>query len=197
MEFDDFKEFLDFLNHNKKDNENSIVNLLYFIDWCNNNNHEELLVRLSSEKQSGLGYNSVIDFTTKRIIITRNKLINRIFELGFVAGLGPFPYMILSKKKQQSKIKNSAKLKIEKILQDENLEFTISYIDVQKIVIKRGSNSVVRNMFGSFITKNYLTIFTKANNKYEYVLSIKKNGEFNKMFYWMKSILPVEISLID
>ena len=197
MEFDDFKEFLDFLNHNKKDNENSVVNLLYFIDWCNNNNHEELLVRLSSEKQSGLGYNSVIDFTTKRIIITRNKLINRIFELGFVAGLGPFPYMILSKKKQQSKIKDSAKLKIEKILQDENLEFTISYIDVQKIVIKRGSNSVVRNMFGSFITKNYLTIFTKANNKYEYVLSIKKNGEFNKMFYWMKSILPVEISLID
>ena len=197
MEFDDFKEFLDFLNHNKKDNENSIVNLLYFIDWCNNNNHEELLVRLSSEKQSGLGYNSVIDFTTKRIIITRNKLINRIFELGFVAGLGPFPYMILSKKKQQSKIKDSAKLKIEKILQDENLEFTISYIDVQKIVIKRGSNSVVRNMFGSFITKNYLTIFTKANNKYEYVLSIKKNGEFNKMFYWMKSILPIEISLID
>jgi len=197
MEFDDFKEFLDFLNHNKKDNENSIVNLLYFIDWCNNNNHEELLVRLSSEKQSGLGYNSVIDFTTKRIIITRNKLINRIFELGFVAGLGPFPYMILSKKKQQSKIKDSAKLKIEKILQDENLEFTISYIDVQKIVIKRGSNSVVRNMFGSFITKNYLTIFTKANNKYEYVLSIKKNGEFNKMFYWMKSIIPVEISLIN
>jgi hypothetical protein len=197
MEFDDFKEFLDFLNHNKKDNENSVVNLLDFIDWCNNNNHEELLVRLSSEKQGGLGYDSVIDFTTKRIIITRKKLMNRIFELGFVAGLGPFPYMILSKKKQQSKIKGSAKLKIEKILQDENLEFTISYIDVQKIVIKRGSNSIVRNMLGSFITKNYLTILTKTNNKYEYVLSIKKNGDFSKMFYWMKSILPVEISFID
>jgi hypothetical protein len=197
MEFDDFKEFLDFLNRNKKDNENSVVNLLDFIDWCNNNNHEELLVRLSSEKQGGLGYDSVIDFTTKRIIITRKKLMNRIFELGFVAGLGPFPYMILSKKKQQSKIKDSAKLKIEKILQDENLEFTISYIDVQKIVIKRGSNSIVRNMLGSFITKNYLTILTKTNNKYEYVLSIKKNGDFSKMFYWMKSILPVEISFID
>jgi hypothetical protein len=197
MEFDDFKEFLDFLNHNKKDKENSVVNLLDFIDWCNNNNHEELLVRLSSEKQGGLGYDSVIDFTTKRIIITRKKLMNRIFELGFVAGLGPFPYMILSKKKQQSKIKDSAKLKIEKILQDENLEFTISYMDVQKIVIKRGSNSIVRNMLGSFITKNYLTILTKTNNKYEYVLSIKKNGDFSKMFYWMKSILPVEISFID
>jgi hypothetical protein len=197
VEVDDFKEFLDFLNHNKKDKENSVVNLLDFIDWCNNNNHEELLVRLSSEKQGGLGYDSVIDFTTKRIIITRKKLMNRIFELGFVAGLGPFPYMILSKKKQQSQIKDSAKLKIEKILQDENLEFTISYIDVQKIVIKRGSNSIVRNMLGSFITKNYLTILTKTNNKYEYVLSIKKNGDFSKMFYWMKSILPVEISFID
>jgi hypothetical protein len=197
MEFDDFKEFLDFLNHNKKDNENIVDNLLYFIEWCNNNNYEELLVRLNSEKQGELGYDSVIDFTTKRIIITRKKIINRIFEIGFVAGLGPFPYMILSKKKQQSKIKDSAKLRIEKILHDQNLESIIYYKDILKIVIKRGSNSVVRNMFGSFITKNYMTILTKNNNKYEYILPIKKNGEFNKMSYWMKSILPVEISLIE
>ena len=196
MEFDDFKEFLDSVNHNKKDNENIVDNLLYFIEWCNNNNYEELLVRLNSEKQGGLGYNSVIDFTTKRIIITRKKIINRIFEIGFVAGLGPFPYMILSKKKQQSKIKDSAKLRIEKILHDPNVEYIINYNDILKIIIKRGSNSVVRNMFGSFITKNYMTIFTK-DNKYEYILPIKKNGEFNKMSYWMKSILPVQISLIE
>ena len=196
MEFDDFKEFLDLLNHNKKDNENIVDNLSYFIEWCNNNNYEELLVRLNSEKQGGLGYNSVIDFTTKRIIITRKKISKRIFEIGFVAGLGPFPYMILSKKKQQSKIKDSAKLQIEKILHDQNLECIINYNDILKIVIKKGSNSVVRNMFGSFITKNYMTIFTK-NKKYEYTLPIKKNGELNKMSYWMKSILPVEISLIE
>ena len=196
MEFDDFKEFLDSVNQNKKDNENIVDNLLYFIEWCNNNNYEELLIRLNSEKQGGLGYNSVIDFTTKRIIITRKTIINRIFEIGFVAGLGPFPYMILSKKKQQSKIKDSAKLRIEKILHNHNLKYVINYNDILKIIIKRGSNSVVRNMFGSFITKNYMTIFTK-DNKYEYVLSIQKNGEFNKMSYWMKSILPVQISLIE
>jgi hypothetical protein len=196
MEFDDFKKFLDFLNHNKKDNENIVDNLLYFIEWCNDNNYEELLVRLNSEKQGGLGYNSIIDFTTRRIIITRKTIIKRIFEIGFVAGLGPFPYMILSKKKQQSKIKDSAKLQIEKILHDQNLECIINYNDILKIIIKKGSNSVVRNMFGSFITKNYMTIFTK-NNRYEYTLPIKKNGEFNKMSYWMKSILPVEISLIE
>src|SRR5688500_7126288 len=104
MEFDDFKEFLDSVNQNKKDNENIVDNLLYFIEWCNNNNYEELLVRLNSEKQGGLGYNSVIDFTTKRIIITRKRIINRIFEMGFVAGLGTFPYMILSKYIKQYKI---------------------------------------------------------------------------------------------
>ena len=196
MEFDDFKKFLDFLNHNKKDNENIVDNLLYFIEWCNDNNYEELLVRLNSEKQGGLGYNSIIDFTTRRIIITRKTIIKSIFEIGFVAGLGPFPYMILSKKKQQSKIKDSAKLQIEKILHDQNLECIINYNDILKIIIKKGSNSVVRNMFGSFITKNYMTIFTK-NSKYEYTLPIKKNGEFDKMSYWMKSILPVEISLIE
>ncbi|HEX2305238.1 MAG TPA: hypothetical protein VHH33_03015 [Nitrososphaeraceae archaeon] len=196
MEFDDFKKFLDFLNHNKKDNKNIVDNLLYFIEWCNDNNYEELLVRLNSEKQGGLGYNSIIDFTTRRIIITRKTIIKRIFEIGFVAGLGPFPYMILSKKKQQSKIKDSAKLQIEKILHDQNLECIINYNDILKIIIKKGSNSVVRNMFGSFITKNYMTIFTK-NNKYEYTLPIKKNGEFNRMSYWMKSILPIEISLIE
>lgn len=196
MEFDDFKKFLDFLNHNKKDNENIVDNLLHFIEWCNDNNYEELLVRLNSEKQGGLGYNSIIDFTTRRIIITRKTIIKSIFEIGFVAGLGPFPYMILSKKKQQSKIKDSAKLQIEKILHDQNLECIINYNDILKIIIKKGSNSVVRNMFGSFITKNYMTIFTK-NNRYEYTLPIKKNGEFNKMSYWMKSILPVEISLIE
>jgi len=196
MEFDDFKEFLDSVNRNKKGYETIVDNLLYFIEWCNNNNYEELLVRLNSEKQGELGYDSVIDFTTKRIIITRKKIINRIFERGFVAGLGPFPYMILSKKKQQSKIKDSAKLRIEKILHDPNLEYIINYKDILKIIIKRGSNSVVRNMFGSFITKNYMTIFTK-DNKYEYILSTKKNGELNKMSYWMKSILPVQISLIE
>jgi hypothetical protein len=196
MEFDDFKEFLEFLNHNKKDNENIVENLVYFIDWCNKHNYEELLVRLNSEKQGGLKYNSVIDFTTKRVIITRKKIINRIFEIGFVAGLGPFPYMILSKKKQKAKIKDSAKLQIEKILHDQNLDCIINYNDILKIVIKRGSNSIVRNMLGSFITKNYMTIITK-NNEYEYILPSKKNGEFHKMSYWMKSILPVQISLIE
>ena len=196
MEFDDFKEFLEFLNHNKKDNENIVENLVYFIEWCNKYNYEELLVRLNSEKQGGLKYNSVIDFTTKRVIITRKKIINRIFEIGFVAGLGPFPYMILSKKKQKAKIKDSAKLQIEKILHDQNLDCIINYNDILKIVIKRGSNSIVRNMLGSFITKNYMTIITK-NNEYEYILPSKKNGEFHKMSYWMKSILPVQISLIE
>jgi hypothetical protein len=196
MELEEFKEFLNYINYDKKNNKSEIDNILYFIDWCNNNNYEELLLRLNSERQGGLGYNSIIDFTNKRIIVTRKKIINRIFDMGFIAGLGPFPYMIISQKKQESKIKDSAKLQIDKILHDQNLDCIINYNDILKIVIKRGSNSVVRNMLGSFIAKNYMTIFTK-NNEYEYILPTKKNGEFHKMSYWMKSILPVQISLIE
>ena len=113
-----------------------------------------------------------------------------------MAGLGPFPYMIMSEKKQQSKIKDSAKLQIEKILQDPNLERTITYNDISRIIIKKGSNSLIHKMFGSFITKYYLTIFT-TNNKYEYILPMKKNGDFDKMSYWMKALLPIPISFAD
>ena len=196
MEFKVFKDFLNIANYNKKNNTSGIDNILYFIDWCNNNNYEELLLRVNSERQGGLGYNSIIDFTNKRVIITRKKILNRIFDIGFVAGLGPFPYMILSEKKQQSKIKDSAKLQIEKILQDPNLERTITYNDISRIIIKKGSNSLIHNMFGSFITKYYLTIFT-TNNKYEYILPMKKNGDFDKMSYWMKTLLPIPISFAD
>jgi hypothetical protein len=51
-------------------------------------------------------------------------------------------------------------------------------------------------MFGSFITKYYLTIFT-TTNKYEYVLPMKKNGDFDKMLYWMKTLLPIQISFAE
>lgn len=196
MEFEDFKSFLNSVNYAKKNKKNGIDNILNFVAWCNKNNFEELLLRLNSEKQAGLGYNSLIDFTNKRIIVTRKKLLNRIFDTGFLAGLGPFPYMILSEKNQKSKIKDSAKLHIEKILQDPNLECTFDYTDISKITIKKGANSLVHNMFGSFISKYHLTIFTN-NDKYEHVLPMKKNGDFDKMVYWMTTILPVPISVID
>ncbi|HKO40552.1 MAG TPA: hypothetical protein VJU85_04765, partial [Nitrososphaeraceae archaeon] len=82
MDLEEFKEFLNYINYDKKSNKSEIDNVLYFIDWCNNNNYEELLLRLNSERQGGLGYNSLIDFTNKRIIVTRKKIINRIFDIG-------------------------------------------------------------------------------------------------------------------
>ena len=95
MEFEDFKEFLNIANYNKKNNKSGIDNILYFIDWCNNNNYEELLIRLNSEKQAGLGYNSTIDFTNKRIIITRKKIINIISFFILLYYYLILPYYIL------------------------------------------------------------------------------------------------------
>ena len=31
----------------------------------------------------------------------------------------------------------------------------------------------------------------------EYILPMKKNGDFDKMSYWMKTLLPIPISFAD
>ena len=81
----------------------------------------------------------------------------------------------------------------QRILNDPNLEYSIDYDSVQEVTINRGSNTIVRNMFGSFISKNYLSIITD-NRTYEYVLPAKKNGDFFRMSHWLK-ILPVKVSI--
>ena len=42
----------------------------FFIDWCNQNGMEEIILRLSSEAKGGWSKNFYLDFTTSRIIIT-------------------------------------------------------------------------------------------------------------------------------
>jgi len=80
--------------------------------------------------------------------------------------MGPFPYIILSEKKQLSKIKDSANLDVRKIMNSSDLKYSSDYDLVGKFILSQGSNSVVRNMFGSFITKKYLDIVTQQK-RYE------------------------------
>jgi len=80
--------------------------------------------------------------------------------------MGPFPYIILSEKKQLSKIKDSANLDVRKIMNSSDLKYSSDYDLVGKFILSQGSNSVVRNMFGSFITKKYLAIVTQQK-RYE------------------------------
>lgn len=191
MNLQEFNEFLKYTNNKKHDSD--IQKVKSFMEWCNKNNYEEILLRLSSEEHGGLGNSSIVDFTTKRIITTKRSFLNRFLDIGYVAGMGPFPYMILSKKKQHSKIKNSANFDLKRIINNPNLELSIDYDLVKEIIVNRGSNAIVRNMFGSFISKNYLSIVTSSDT-YQYILPTKKNGDFFKMSHWLK-ILPVKVSI--
>jgi len=188
------QEFNQFLKLTREGRENSdIQKIKMFIDWCNKNNYEEILLRLSSEKDAGLGDNRIIDFTTKRIIITKKSFMKKFLDVGYVAGMGPFPYIILSEKKHTSKIKDSANLDIRKIMNKSDLEYSLDYDLVNEVIVSQGSSSVVRNMFGSFITKNYLTIIADQK-RYEYILPAKKNGDFYRMTHWLQ-VIPVKVSV--
>lgn len=189
------QEFNQFLKLTSEGRENSdIQKIKMFIDWCNKNNYEEILLRLSSEKDAGLGDNRIIDFTTKRIIITKKSFIKKFLDVGYVAGMGPFPYIILSEKKHTSKIKDSAKVDVRKIMNKSDFEYSLDYDLVDEVIVSQGSSSVVRNMFGSFIAKNYLTIITDKQ-RYEYILPTKKNGDFYRMTHWLQ-VLPVKVSVV-
>ncbi len=189
------QEFNQFLKITREGRENSdIQKIKMFINWCNKNNYEEIILRLSSEKDAGLGDNRIIDFTTKRIIITKKSFMKKFLDIGYVAGMGPFPYIILSEKKYTSKIKDSAKVDVRKIMNKSDSEYSIDYDLVNEVIVSQGSSSVVRNMFGSFITKNYLTIIADQR-RYEYILPAKKNGDFYRMTHWLQ-VLPVKVSVV-
>ncbi|HSA74454.1 MAG TPA: hypothetical protein VLD84_10925, partial [Nitrososphaeraceae archaeon] len=104
------------------------------------------------------------------------------------------PYIILSKKKHTSKIKDSAKVDVRKIINKSDLEYSLDYDLVNQVIVRQGSSSVVRNMFGSFIAKNDLTIITDKQ-RYEYILPTKKNGDFYRMTHWLQ-VLPVKVSVV-
>jgi hypothetical protein len=191
LNLQEFNEFLKSTDIEKQSSD--IQKIKNFMQWCNKNNFEEILLRLSSEQHGGLGNSSIVDFTTNRIITTKRSFLNKFLDIGYVAGMGPFPYMIFSKKKQYSKINYSANFNIESILNYPNLELSINYDLVKEVIVNQGSNAIVRNMFGSFIAKNYLNIVTSGKT-YQYILPTKKNGDFFKMSHWLK-ILPVKVSI--
>ena len=55
-----------------------------FMDWCKRKDLEELMLRLSSESRGGWGGNTFLDFTTKRIIISKKEFFRKFLDLGYV-----------------------------------------------------------------------------------------------------------------
>jgi len=163
-----------------------------FMDWCNRKDFEELILRLSSESRGGWGENIFLDFTTKRIIISKKKFFRKFLDLGYVAGMAPYPYLVLSEKIKNSDImKKSAFIDVNSILLRPQ-SFYLWYGDVERIEIRKGTETIVHNMMGSMIQNNFLTI-TTSEKTYDFKLPTKKDGHFDRIFFWLDSVIPVTV----
>src|ERR687886_1892604 len=141
MRTEDFERFLTFAGAHSLQSKSDAEKVQTFISWCKRSGFEEIIIRLSSENKGGWGNNFLLDFTTHRIIITKKKFIRKFVDVGYIAGMAPFPYMLVSKQKLEL-----SDLKKRPIVLDpqSNLNkgspsnFFIPYSEIQEIIIRKG-----------------------------------------------------------
>ena len=195
MRTEDFDQFLRFAEDHSLQSKSDAEKIQTFISWCKKSGFEEVIIRLSSESKGGWGNNFLLDFTTNRIIISKKKFIRKFVDVGYIAGMAPFPYMLVSN--QKLKLSDLKKRPII-INPEHNLKghsssnFFITYPEIQEIIIHKGVQTLVTNMLGSMITTNFLTIKT-AGDSYDYMLPVRKNGTFEQVHYWLSVVVPANV----
>jgi hypothetical protein len=160
-----------------------------FIDWCLKNNYEEIVLRISSEEKGGWARNYILDFTTSRIIVTKKSFLTKFVDVGYVAGLAPYPYLVLLKDSNPSKIRSQATTSPEQLLKTQQ-SFYIWYSDIAEFVLRKGTETLVTNMFGRAIVSNFLSIKKSSGEDYKFTLPVNKNGTYEQIRFWMGVILP-------
>ncbi|MDN5866455.1 MAG: hypothetical protein L0H55_03550 [Candidatus Nitrosocosmicus sp.] len=172
-----------------------------FYDLMLARNIEPIVLRLSGYvKNKPMKIDYLLTFTPSRLIILKKNKMRKLIDPGYVAGLGPYLYYILSEKIEYSdiEIKDSFISKKEDSVEaapaaDMSDEVSIKYSDMKKIVFYYDTKTLVSNMLGTAVNENVLVIHT-VKEKYEFRLATRKNGPYNKTFYWLKTCLPVKIS---
>jgi hypothetical protein len=160
-----------------------------FIDWCLKNNYEEVILRISSEEKGGWARNYLLDFTTSRIIVTKKSFLTKFVDLGYVAGLAPYPYLVLLKDSNSSKkIHSRATSSLEELLKRQG--FSIWYSDIVEFELRKGIETLVTNMFGRAIVSNFLRIKTSNGKEYNFTLPVNKNGTYEHIRFWIGVVLP-------
>lgn len=160
-----------------------------FIDWCLKNNYEEVILRISSEEKGGWARNYILDFTTSRIIVAKKSFLTKFADLGYVAGLAPYPYLVLLKDSNPSKIRSQATTSPEQLLKKQQ-SFYIWYSDIAEFVLRKGTETLVTNMFGRAIVSNFLSIKKSSGEDYNFTLPVNKNGTYEQIRFWMGVVLP-------
>ena len=192
MKTAEFEQFLKFAEDHLSDKSDP-EKIQTFISWCKKNGIEEVILRLSSENKGGLGKNFFLDFTTSRIIVSKKKFMRKFVDVGYIAGMAPFSYMLLSKNLKLSDLRKTSVINPEDILGKDSSNFFIPYSEIQEVIIRKGLESIVTNMLGSIITRNFLTVKTSSKKKYDYGLPVNKNGTFEQIHYWLGVIMPVKV----
>jgi hypothetical protein len=166
-----------------------------FYHLCKKCNIEPIVLRLCGDIKNRLIRTSYsITFTTTRVIISKKSNLRNILDIGYVAGLGPYLYYLVSDKVKLGdiKLKNSF---IQKLSIDSSStnEFYIEYEDVDKLVLYHGIETLTTNMLGSSVIDNVLKILIRKKNSYEFIISARKNGDYEKIFYWLNRVLPIKV----
>jgi hypothetical protein len=190
FEFEQFLRYSQIRSSTKSDPEK----ISSFIQWCKNKGIEEVILRLSTEEKNWLHENYFLDFTTSRVIISKKSFTRKILDTGFVAGMAPFPYMILANDKKVPDFKNGINLNTSEIIRKDISNFFIWYSEIEKLYIRKGVETIVSNMLGTAISANFLTIKVTNGKEYAFRLPVSKNGSFEKIYYWLKNSLPIKIS---
>ena len=175
-----------------------------FYDLMLAQNIEPIVLRLSGYiKSKPMKIDYLLTFTPTRIIMVKKNVLRKLTDPGFVAGIGPYLYYILSEKIKYSDIKikdsfiskehDSAGTIGTTGAADTSNEVSIKYPDIKKMVFYSDSKTLISNMLGTAINENVLVIHT-VKEKYEFRLPTGKNGPYDKTFYWLKICLPVKIS---
>ena len=166
----------------------------YYIEWCNKNRVETNILRLSSESKGGWSKNFFLDFTTGRIIITKKSFVTKFADMGYVAGLAPYPYLLLKDSRSKEISKQASKAPEELVKGDDFSEF-IWYSDIEQIGLRKGIETTVANMFGRAIVSNFLSLRTTGGKSYDFTLPANKNGSYEQISFWVGVALPPECRL--
>ncbi len=166
-----------------------------FINWCNQNRKEEIILRLSSEAKGEWSRNFYLDFTTNRIIITKKSFFTKLADLGYVAGLAPYPYLLLREDLDPSKIRKQALHTPDDLIRSESFSNFIEYSNIEEIIFRKGTETAVVNMFGKAIISNFLTIRASDDSEYYFTLPANKNGTFEQIHFWVNTMLPSNCKL--
>src|SRR3954454_15811219 len=142
----EFEQFLKLAEDNKLSSKSDSEKIKDFILWCKKKNFEENILRLSSEEKGGWSRNFSLDFTTTRIIVSKKNFLKKFVDIGYVAGIAPFPYMVLSKKIKPSDVMKQYRNPPADIIKKDRSNYFIWYSDIQEFIIRKGIETTVTNM---------------------------------------------------